>query len=107
MNQSWEAEEKDIASGRQIFARQVPHNRKGNYGTHDFAIAREFQVRTENGEVLLQTSGSAKGEYWCGAFLFFIEGSEGTEVRLEETDRNENTFLDVPDMPLAAEKVWT
>lgn len=106
MNEDWQEEEKDTASGRVIYAREVPHGLQGNYGTYDFALAREFQVRSPSGEVLLQTSGSAQGEYWCGVFLFFIDGSKGTKVRLEESDRQENTILEVSDMPLALEKVW-
>lgn len=107
MDQEWQIEEQDEASGRAICAREIQYHRQGITGTYDFSISREFQVRNQSGDVLLQVSGSAKGEYWCGVFLFFLEGSNGKRVRLVESDRPENTFLDVPDTPLAKESVWT
>lgn len=106
MIEGWQEEEKDDASGRTIFAREVPHGREGNYGTHDFAMQREFQVRAANGEVLLQKSGSTEGEYWCGVFLFFVEGTDGKRVRLDESDKPEDSFFDVPDTPVPDDKVW-
>lgn len=106
MNEDWQEEEKDTASGRVIYAREVPHGRQGNYGTYDFAIAREFQVFSSAGEVLLQVTGSAQGEHWCGVFLFFVEGSDGAKVRLEESNKPEDTILDVPDTPIALDRVW-
>ncbi|WP_157063821.1 hypothetical protein [Phaeobacter sp. 11ANDIMAR09] len=106
LNKDWQQEEQDTSSGRKIFAREIPRELSGNYGTYDFSLSREFQVRTSDGEILLQVSGSAKGEYWCGVFLFFVDGSEGAKVRLEESNKDENTFLDVPDTPLLAHQVW-
>ncbi|MEM7438244.1 MAG: hypothetical protein AAF393_01500 [Pseudomonadota bacterium] len=105
MDDSWKEEERDAASGRTIYARNVPRDLHGNYGTYDFAMAREFQVRSPDGDVLLQQSGSAKGEYWCGVFLFFVDGSEGTRVRLEESDRPEDQFFNVPEKPMPVDKI--
>ncbi|MEM1159648.1 MAG: hypothetical protein AAGJ28_01835 [Pseudomonadota bacterium] len=107
MKHDWQKEAVDAASGRTIYAREVPHARQGNYGTYDFAIAREFQVRSATGEVLFQTSGSAEGEYWCGVFLFFVDGAEGAKVRLEISEEPEDQIFDVPDTPVPASKLWT
>ncbi|GAA6179971.1 hypothetical protein NBRC116594_14090 [Shimia sp. NS0008-38b] len=107
MTSDWQEEEKDSVSGRIIFARDIPRKRQGTYGTHDFATAREFQVRSKAGDVLFQVSGSAEGEYWCGVFLFFVEGSEGRQVKLDESDVPENKIFDVPETPLHQSQVWT
>lgn len=102
----WQEEEKDAASGRKIFAREVVEGRKGDSGTYDFSMEREFQVRSERGEVLLQKSGSSNGEYWCGVFLFFVDGSDGRRVRLDESNKEKDEFFDVPDTPIPEERIW-
>ncbi|KMW58269.1 hypothetical protein AIOL_003240 [Candidatus Rhodobacter oscarellae] len=105
MSAAWTLEETDPTSGRQIFARPSEPIGKGDTGTHDFKIARDFQVRSAAGEVLLEAHGSAAGEYWCGAFLFFVDGSAGRQVRLDESDRAEDVIMDVPDTPLAPDAI--
>ena len=104
--QNWENECKDNDSGRTIYARNMPLTSNANTGTYDFALVREFQVRSPKNDVLLQVVGSSKGEYWCGVFLFFIDGTNGTKVRLEESDKLENTYFDVPNKPILDGKVW-
>lgn len=105
MTKSWTLEATDPASGRAIYARDAEPIGQADTGTYDFKIARDFQVRDAQGAVLLQAYGTAKGEYWCGAFLFFVEGSKGTRVRLEESDAPEDLFYDVPDTPLPPERI--
>lgn len=107
MTDIWTLEETDPDSGRQIFARAVPTSPKGLYGTYAFSIERDFQVRTNDGEILLQTNGSAKGEYWCGVFLFFVADAAGTQVRLDESDTPKDKILNVPDAPLPRDQIWT
>ncbi|MEM1317931.1 MAG: hypothetical protein AAGF29_06680 [Pseudomonadota bacterium] len=96
----WELMATDDVSGRQIFKRDVPVvslGRPSNYGTYDFRVEAEFEVRDRAGRVLFETSGSASGEYWCGVFLWFVEGTDGTKVRLEESDRAEPLVIDIPE----------
>lgn len=98
-NATWELLDTDESSGRQIFKRDVPRDAgsaQSTYGTYDFKVQAEFEVRDPAGNVLLKTSGTAKGEYWCGVFLWFVEGSNGTQVRLEESDSAEKPALNVP-----------
>lgn len=97
----WGLQDTDSVSGRQIFKMDVPiesDSRAGSYGTYDFKVQADFEVRDKAGRVLLKTSGSASGEYWCGVFLWFVDGSDGTKVRLEETDQEKDTILLVPDV---------
>lgn len=103
----WTLEETCPTSGRTIYAREVPEGRGGTSGTYDFAMEREFQVRTAESEVLLQVSDTAKGEYWCGVFLFFVDGSHGRRVRLDASNTPKDRFFDVPDVALPAEKLWS
>ncbi len=106
MSKEWEEIDHDEVSGRRIFSREVEPVSSGYNGTYDFDIAKDLQVRNADGEVLLQKHGSASGEYWCGVFMFFVKGSEGKKVRVEESDREEDEFFDVPDTPLPEDKIW-
>ncbi len=93
----WEEVDHDRVSGRRIFNRETESG-NGGYGGHHFEVSADFEVRDTNGRILLKKSGSAKGEYWCGVFLWFVEGSEGRQVRLDESDEEDRTF-NVPDPP--------
>ncbi len=101
----WELMATDAASGRQIFKKDVPNDPGfgADSGTYDFFVSAAFEVRDSNGAVLLKTSGSARGEYWCGVFLWFVEGSDGTRVRIDRSDDEETQILDVPDRPVVQE----
>jgi len=96
---NWEELDHDPVSGRRIFKADEPVSRNGYYGTYDFKVAARFEVRDADGNVLLRSSGSASGEYWCGVFLWFVKGADGRQVRLDESDREEDEFYDVPDVP--------
>ncbi|MEM7429083.1 MAG: hypothetical protein AAF441_23595 [Pseudomonadota bacterium] len=96
---AWEEVDHDAASGRRIFKAEEEVAPSGNYGTYQFKTAARFEVRNADGEVLFKTSGSASGEHWCGVFLWFVEGSEGRRVRLDESDTESDEFFDVPDTP--------
>ncbi|MEM6589568.1 MAG: hypothetical protein AAF641_14065 [Pseudomonadota bacterium] len=101
---TWELLASDAASGRQIYKKDVPPAGTSNtstYGTYDFKVAADFEVRDAEGRVLLTTHGSASGEYYCCVFLWFVDGSDGTQVRLEESNREDHPILDVPDTPQA------
>lgn len=104
--QGWIKEATDSVSGRTIYGREVKTGSHGNYGTNSFRIEREFQVRDPSGRVLLQTSGTASGEYWCGVFLFFVVETDGAIVRLQQSDKPDDVQFDVPDIPLPLDKVW-
>ncbi|MEM9356471.1 MAG: hypothetical protein AAGB04_09670 [Pseudomonadota bacterium] len=93
---TWEEIDFDTISGRRIFKREVEFG-NGGYGGQHFELSAEFEVRDAAGRVLLQTSGTAKGDYWCGAFLWFVEGSDGRRVRLHQSHQDDDTYLDVPD----------
>lgn len=99
MEKSWKEIDHDPVSDRRIFKADDPDGDR-YYGGHDFRVAADFEVRDANGDVLMKSSGSAKGEYWCGVFLWFVKGSNGRKVRLDESDRAEDEIFDVPDLPL-------
>lgn len=96
---NWKEIDHDPVSDRRIFKADDSDEGK-YYGGYDFKVAADFEVRDANGDVLMTSSGSAKGEYWCGVFLWFVKGSNGRKVRLDESDRDEDEFYDVPDHPL-------
>lgn len=105
MSKTWEELDHDPVSGRRIFSRDVPTHQGGYYGTYSFKVEKDFQVRSADGTVLRQLSGTARGEYWCGVFLFFVHGADGKQVRLDESDRDEDEIYDVPDTPLPEDKI--
>ncbi|MEM8973595.1 MAG: hypothetical protein AAGD43_16170 [Pseudomonadota bacterium] len=92
---TWEEIDHDTFSGRRIFKREVEFG-NGGYGGQHFELQAEFEVRDAADRVLLKTSGTAKGDYWCGAFLWFVDGSNGQRVRLYQSHRDDDTYLDVP-----------
>ncbi len=93
---TWEEIDHDAVSDRRIFKREVEFG-NGGYGGQHFELQAEFEVRDVTGNVLLQTSGAAKGEYWCGTFLWFVPGSDGRRVRLHQSHQDDDVYLDVPD----------
>jgi hypothetical protein len=95
----WEDIDHDTASGRRIYKADEDSQRSSNYGTYDFRVTETFEVRNANGPVLLELSGSESGEYWCGLFVWFVEGSEGRRVRLDASDQETDQFFEVPDLP--------
>lgn len=100
---TWTHQQTDQSSGRQIFKRDVaPITNTIRHG-YDFKVAADFEVRDAQGQVLMSAYGMASGEYWCGVFLWFVKGSSGTQVRLDESDKSEDTILDVPDQPKTME----
>ena len=99
MKRNWEEVDHDPVSGRRIFKSRDSENCR-YYGDYSFMEAADFEVRCPDGRVLREMSGSAKGEHWCGVFLWFVKGSDGRQVRLDESDREEDEFYDVPDIPL-------
>ncbi|MEM1306557.1 MAG: hypothetical protein AAGG99_03450 [Pseudomonadota bacterium] len=101
MDKPWEEIDHDPVSGRRIFMRETSFG-TGGYGGHDFEISADFEVRDATGRVLLTTCGSAKGEYWCGTRLMFVEGTNGQRVALYESHRTATTSLDVPDGPVSS-----
>lgn len=104
---TWELLDSDAPSGRQIYKQDVPPlraSKTSNYGTYDFKVAADFEVRDAQGQVLLTASGAAQGDYWCGVFLWFIKGSHGSQVRLEQSDTEDDIILDVPDDPILRPK---
>ncbi|MEL6871981.1 MAG: hypothetical protein AAFO62_04115 [Pseudomonadota bacterium] len=94
----WEQIDHDPVSDRRIFKREIAFG-QGGFGGHEFELTAEFEVRDGRGRVLARFTESAKGEYWCGAFLWFVKGSDGTRVRLSRSDRREDEVHDVPDTP--------
>ncbi len=106
MTSQWTELDYDQASGRRIFKRDAPSPRAGNYGTHDFSVAADFEVRDSGGAVLLSKSETACGEYWCGVFLWFVKDTDGRQVRLEASNKDEQVF-DVPSTPKSPAAVRT
>ncbi len=101
MVSQWEEIDHDATSNRRIFkVDEPPSEKSGYYGTYDFDVGARFEVHNESGEVLFKTSGTAKGEYWCGVFLWFVKGSNGRQVRLDEFDSEAGQIFQVPDEPI-------
>ncbi|MEM9029295.1 MAG: hypothetical protein AAGC70_13090 [Pseudomonadota bacterium] len=96
----WEEIDHDSVSDRRIFKREVEFS-NGGYGGQHFELCAEFEVRDAAGNVLLKTSGTAEGEYWCGTFLWFVKGCDGQRVRLYQSHRDDDSYLDVPNAPAA------
>lgn len=103
MGRKWEQIDHDPASGRVIFKADEEVNRPGLYRGNDHVVEAVFEVRTAQGTVLWRTWESAKGEYWCGVFLWFVKGSNGTQVRLDCSDVEVDEIIDVPDTPHAVQ----
>ena len=103
MARNWEQLDHDPASGRVIFKADEDVHRPGLYRGNDHIVGAMFEVRTAQGTVLLRTSGTAKGEYWCGVFLWFVKDSNGTQVRLDCSDEEVDDIIDVPDTPHAVQ----
>lgn len=100
MKPIWEEIDHDPTSNRRIFKTDDLVEQSGHYGTYDFKAEATFEVRNADGEVLLRTFGSARGEYWCGVFLWFVKGSEGQQVLLDESDNKVDRIIEVPDLPI-------
>lgn len=99
MDIDWKELDHDPVSGRKIF--EAPDKLLGTnspMGGHSRSIAKQFEVCNPKGEVLLKAFGDARGEYWAGVSLFFVKGTDGKRVRLDEPD-SEDKFCDVPDTP--------
>ncbi len=92
--ETWELLDTDPVSGRQIYKQNDHFKYEGG---HDFRTSENFEVRDANGEMLMRAHGSAEGSYYCHVMLFFVEGSNGTQVRLDESDNMEDGIFDVPD----------
>jgi len=105
MDTRWEEIDHDASSGRRIFKADEKGGRSGgDHGTYNFKVRAKFEVRSADGDVFLEQSGSASGECWCGVFLWFVKGSEGQRVRLDESDVETDQFFDVPDTPILPPK---
>lgn len=98
-DREWEQVDHDPVSGRRIFKADTLHSGGRLGGTYDFKIEADFEVRDETGLVLMRSSGSASGEYWCGVTLTFVDGSDGKQVRLWESDVDDAQIYSVPDRP--------
>ncbi len=90
----WELVETDPISGRQIFKL---NDRSYSDGGHDFGVSESFEVRDASGALLMRAHGSAMGSHYCHVMLFFVEGTNGTQVRLDESDNMKDGIFDVPD----------
>ncbi|MEL6299276.1 MAG: hypothetical protein AAFQ45_11975 [Pseudomonadota bacterium] len=101
MEAEWSEIDHDAESGRRIFKRDAPNQRSGTYGTYDFEVAADLEVRDAAGTVLFATRETASGEYWCGVFLWFVKGTAGTQVRLDASNKDDRIY-DVPDTPRAS-----
>ena len=99
MGEQWEEIDRDSKSGRRIFKREVNFG-DGGYGGQYFELRADFEVRDAEGRVLLKTDGTAKGDYWCGTFLWFVQDTGGQRVRLYQSDTVSDVFFDVPEAPV-------
>lgn len=92
--ETWTEIDHDAVSGRRIFKRDTAFG-NGGCGGHHFEVEADFEVREPDGRVAMSTSGRAKGEYWCGTFLWFVKDKGGARVRLYQSDRDDEHY-DVP-----------
>lgn len=99
MDNPWCERHSDPVSRRSIWsARDVEDEPHNAFKKHDTSTSTKFQVRSETGEVLLRAFGESLGEYGTGMDLYFVEGSDGKRVRLDQSN-GKGIFCDVPDAP--------
>ncbi len=80
----WNEVDRDLVSGRSIFS------------TYADANTTEFEVREADGTVLHKCFGSRGDVQFVDAHLFFVNGSEGHRVRLQEPHKEIQTVTDLP-----------
>lgn len=98
MDVVWKELDHDPISGCKIYAADGSADPKNPLSRFNATVEEQFEVRNAKEEVLLRAFGSANGEHWAGVFLFFVEGSDGKRVRLDQSDKDD-IFYDVPNEP--------